>query len=158
MTISKKRTKNATAAPPTKARDAKRSAKVAPLKAEPAPKAAGAKKPVTAPRGGSKTDKILNLLKRPGGVTLTELVKATAWQPDAGRVLKKRRRRALLPPFLRVTSHAPSPAGLPRPGVTVAILSAAGPSSPAALVARTESPPAGRQTNPAGRPGYPALG
>ena len=62
-TRSKKKTKNATAAPTTKARVAKRSAKAAPLRAEPAPKAAGAKKPVTAPRGGSKTDKILDLLK-----------------------------------------------------------------------------------------------
>ena len=63
MTTSKKKTKNATAAPTTNARVAKRSAKAAPLRAEPAPKAAGAKKPVTAPRGGSKADKILDLLK-----------------------------------------------------------------------------------------------
>src|ERR1035437_7372882 len=62
MTTSKTKTKNATT-PTTKARVAKRSAKGAPLKAEPAPKAAGAKKPATAPSGGSKTDKILDLLK-----------------------------------------------------------------------------------------------
>jgi hypothetical protein len=85
MITSKKKTKNATAAPTTKAGVAKRSAKGAPLKAEPAPKAAGAEKPATAPRGGSKTDKILGLLKRPGGVTLKELVKATGWQPNSVR-------------------------------------------------------------------------
>jgi len=60
MTTSKKKTKNPTAAPTTKARVAKRSAKAAPLKAEPAPKAAGANKPATARHGGGKTDKILD--------------------------------------------------------------------------------------------------
>jgi hypothetical protein len=65
MTTSKKKTKNATAAPTTKARVTKRSAKAEPRKAEPAPKAAGAKKPVTAPGGGSKTDKILGSLALP---------------------------------------------------------------------------------------------
>jgi predicted ArsR family transcriptional regulator len=52
---------------------------------EPAPKAAGAKKPATAARVGSKTEKILDLLKRPGGVSLKELVKATGWQPHSVR-------------------------------------------------------------------------
>ena len=85
MTTSKKKTRNATAAPTTKARVAKRRAKAAPLKAEPAAKAVGAKKPATAPRGGSKTDKILDLLKRPGGVSLTELVKVTGWRPNSVR-------------------------------------------------------------------------
>ena len=84
MTTSKKKTKKATA-PPTKAFVAKRRAQAAPLKAEPAPKAAGAKKPATAARGGSKTEKILDLLKRPGGVSLKELVKATGWQPHSVR-------------------------------------------------------------------------
>jgi Protein of unknown function (DUF3489) len=85
MTTSKKKTQNTTAAPTTKARVAKRRAKAAPLKAEPATKAAGAHKPATAPRGGSKTDKILDLLKRPSGVSLKELVKATGWQPHSVR-------------------------------------------------------------------------
>ena len=85
MTTSKRKTKNVTTAPTTKARVAKRSAKAAPLKAEPAPKAAGANKPATARHGGSKTDKILDLLKRPGGVSLMELVKATGWQPNSVR-------------------------------------------------------------------------
>ena len=43
------------------------------------------KKPTVVPRGGTKTDKILDLLKRPGGVTLTELAKATGWQPNSVR-------------------------------------------------------------------------
>src|ERR1035437_244215 len=85
MTTSKKKTKNATATTTTKARTAKRSAKAAPRKAEPAPKAAGAKKPAPVARGGSKTDKILDLLKRPGGISLKELVKATGWQPHSVR-------------------------------------------------------------------------
>jgi hypothetical protein len=77
MTTSKKKTKNTTVT--TKARVAKRSAKATPLKAEPAAKAAGAKS------GCTKTDKILDLLKRPGGVTLKELVKSTGWQPHSVR-------------------------------------------------------------------------
>ena len=84
MTTSKNKTKNATT-PTTKARVAKRSAKATPLKAEPAPKAAGAKKTAITPRGGTKTDTILDLLKRPAGVTLKELVKATSWQPHSVR-------------------------------------------------------------------------
>ena len=83
MTTSKKKNKNETVT--TKARVAKRRAKAAPLKAEPAPQAASAKKPATAAHGGSKTDKILDLLKRPGGVTLVELAKATGWKPNSVR-------------------------------------------------------------------------
>jgi hypothetical protein len=37
------------------------------------------------PRPGSKTAKILNLLRRPGGATLQELRKATSWQPHSVR-------------------------------------------------------------------------
>jgi hypothetical protein len=84
MTTSKTKTKKATAKPTTKARVAKRSVKAAALKAELAPRAANAKKPATAPRGGTKTDKILGLLKRPGG-TLKELVKLTVWHPNSVR-------------------------------------------------------------------------
>jgi hypothetical protein len=83
MTTSKSR--KALATPTTKARVAKRSAKAAPLKPEPSPKAANVKKPTTATRGGTKTDKILGLLKQSGGVTLQELVKATGWQPHSVR-------------------------------------------------------------------------
>src|SRR5947207_37657 len=35
--------------------------------------------------GTSKTEKILTLLKRPGGTTLKELIKATGWQPHSVR-------------------------------------------------------------------------
>ena len=83
MTTSKKKNKNETAT--TKARVAKRSAKTALRKAEPDTKAASATKPATAARGGSKTEKILDLLKRPGGVTLKELAKATGWKPNSVR-------------------------------------------------------------------------
>jgi hypothetical protein len=36
-------------------------------------------------RPGSKTAKILDLVKRPGGATLKELQKATSWQPHSIR-------------------------------------------------------------------------
>ena len=85
MTTSKKKTKNATATPASKARVARPSAKAAPLKADPTPKAASANKTTAAPRGATKTDKILDLLKRPGGVTLNELAKATGWKPNSVR-------------------------------------------------------------------------
>jgi hypothetical protein len=49
-----------------------------------APKATRGKKTVPA-RRSSKTAQILELLKRPGGVTLKELIKATGWQPHSVR-------------------------------------------------------------------------
>ena len=69
------------APPAKKAPVAKRRAHVAPSKAR---KATRAKKPTTA-RAGSKTAKILDLLKRPGGATLKQLQKATGWQPHSVR-------------------------------------------------------------------------
>ena len=47
-----------------------------------APKGAKKAKPA---REGSKTNKVLDLLKRPGGVTAKELMKATGWQPHSVR-------------------------------------------------------------------------
>jgi hypothetical protein len=77
-------TKTAPATATAKARVAKRRAPVAPPKGKPARKATRAKKAATA-RHGSKTAKILDLLKRPGGVTLKDLIKATGWQAHSVR-------------------------------------------------------------------------
>jgi hypothetical protein len=68
----------------TKASVAKRRAHVATSKAKPSRKAPLPKKAATT-RHGSKTAKILDLLKRPGGVTLKELIKATDWQAHSVR-------------------------------------------------------------------------
>jgi Protein of unknown function (DUF3489) len=79
-----------------KARVAPRRANVAPSKAKSARKATLAKKApksrnksqVAKPkvaRNGSKTAKILDLLKRPGGTTSKELMKATGWLPHSVR-------------------------------------------------------------------------
>jgi hypothetical protein len=69
---------------PAKAKSGKKTtpAKKAPKGAKKA-KAAGPAKPEA--RDGSKTAKILDLLKRPGGVTSKELMKATGWQPHSVR-------------------------------------------------------------------------
>jgi hypothetical protein len=63
---------------------AERPAHVATSQAKPAHKAANAKK-ATPARRGTKTAKILDLLKRPNGVTLRELIKATGWQAHSVR-------------------------------------------------------------------------
>ncbi len=82
--------------PNKKARVAPRRANVAPAKAKSARNATPAKK---APKGrtkrevakpkvardGSKTTKILDLLKRPGGATSKDLMKATGWLPHSVR-------------------------------------------------------------------------
>lgn len=83
---------------PKTARKAKRAphrAKAGHSKAKGGKKATSAKKtpkratqPEPKPRAareGSKTEKILALLKRPGGATAKELMKATGWQPHSIR-------------------------------------------------------------------------
>ncbi len=54
-------------------------------KATPAKKAPKGAKKATGAREGSKTNKVLELLKRPGGVTAKELMKVTGWQPHSVR-------------------------------------------------------------------------
>ena len=54
-------------------------------KATPAKKAAKGAKKATGARDGSKASKVLELLKRPGGATAKELMKATGWQPHSIR-------------------------------------------------------------------------
>jgi hypothetical protein len=88
--------------PTTKATAAPRKPRVAPSKAKsgkkPTPpkkaaktakyaKKAGKPKPAPGAREGkgSKTEKVLDLLKRSGGVTLKDLMKATGWQPHSVR-------------------------------------------------------------------------
>jgi len=85
-----------------KANVAKRARNVAPSKAKSGKKASPAKKAAkgakkasgTRPgkaakekgiREGSKTETILDLLKRPGGATAKELLKTTGWQPHSLR-------------------------------------------------------------------------
>jgi hypothetical protein len=74
-----------------KARVAPRGAHVAPKngksakKASPAKKAPKGAKKAAGARDGSKTATVLELLKRAGGVTAKQLMKATGWQPHSVR-------------------------------------------------------------------------
>ena len=56
-----------------------------PRKASPAKGAPKGAKKAQSAREGSKTDLVLGLLKRSGGVTAKELMKATGWQPHSVR-------------------------------------------------------------------------
>ncbi|MGA2716330.1 MAG: DUF3489 domain-containing protein [Bryobacteraceae bacterium] len=69
-----------------KATAAKKAPKTAP-KATPKPKAARPAKAAKEKdvREGSKTETILDLMKRSGGVTLKEIMKATGWQAHSVR-------------------------------------------------------------------------
>jgi len=84
-------TANAEAKPAKKASAGARRAHVAPAKGKAAKKASPAKKTpkgankAKPARDGSKTAKVLELLKRPGGVTSKELMKTTGWQPHSVR-------------------------------------------------------------------------
>ena len=82
--IPEEQIKTATAQVTPKPRVARRRPHPMPPKAKPARKATSAKRAAPA-RRGSKTAKILDLLKRPGGVTLKELIKATGWQAHSVR-------------------------------------------------------------------------
>jgi Protein of unknown function (DUF3489) len=94
----KSTTENTETAPAAATKDTKatkkaaagaRRAHVAPAKGKSGKKASPKKKAPRSARNdareGSKTAKILDLLKRPGGASAKELLKATGWQPHSLR-------------------------------------------------------------------------
>jgi Protein of unknown function (DUF3489) len=95
MTTVTEKTETAETKATKKPRVGARRANVAPTKSKAGKKATPAKKAPTArtkakvaksgARSGSKTAKILDLLKRPGGATAKELLKLTGWQAHSLR-------------------------------------------------------------------------
>jgi hypothetical protein len=83
-TIRQEKTKSTPAQAAKKPLVAKPSPHGAPPKGKRTHKTTGATKPAPA-RPGSKTSTILGLLKRPGGVTLKEIMKVTQWQAHSVR-------------------------------------------------------------------------
>jgi hypothetical protein len=82
--VPEQQTERAPATATKKAGAGKRRAHVASSTAKPTRKAPRPKKATVTGQGG-KTSRILELLKRPGGVTLKELMKTTAWQAHSVR-------------------------------------------------------------------------
>jgi hypothetical protein len=82
--LPEERTEKTPATHNNKAGVSKGRARIAPSKAKTGRKALRPKKAAAA-RHGSKTAKVLDLLQRPGGVILKELIKATGWQAHSVR-------------------------------------------------------------------------
>ena len=82
--IQTKRAKSTPATATKKARAAEPSAHAASSRRKPTRKSTSGQERVPV-RPGSKTAKILELLKRPSGVILKDLVKATGWKPNSVR-------------------------------------------------------------------------
>jgi hypothetical protein len=90
MPTPKEQTKNAPARANTRACAAKPRPHAAPPTSRAGPQAAPARKAILAKepspvRRGTKTAKILDLLRRPSGATLKELMKTTQWQAHSVR-------------------------------------------------------------------------
>jgi Protein of unknown function (DUF3489) len=94
--IPQEQTEKTSAPAKKKASVAKRRAHVARSKAKPHQRATLPKKAATA-RHGSKTAKILDLLRRPSGVTLKELIKTTGWQSHSVRGFLSGRKKMGIP-------------------------------------------------------------
>jgi hypothetical protein len=91
MTTTIEETETAETNPKRKATRGARRANVAPKRGKAGKKAGAAKKAPRSekkakrPRQATKTATVLELLTRPGGVTLPELMKETGWQPHSIR-------------------------------------------------------------------------